>query len=62
MQHETMALLHENIGVQWDDVGLSEKKGGKIDVEEYFEVDVHGWCIEHILTANQKGTLLLANG
>jgi hypothetical protein len=31
---------------------MSEKKGGKIDVEEYFEVDVHGWCIEHILTAN----------
>jgi len=31
---------------------MSEKKGGKIDVEENFEVDVRGWCIEHILTAN----------
>lgn len=62
MWHETMALLRENIGVQRNDVGMREKKGGKIDVEENFEVDVHGWCIEHILTANQKGMLLLADG
>lgn len=29
MWHETMALLRENIGVQRNDVGMSEKKGGK---------------------------------
>jgi hypothetical protein len=52
MWHETMALLRENIGVWWNDVGMSEKKGEKINVEENFEVDLHGWCIEHLLTAN----------
>jgi hypothetical protein len=29
MWHETMALLRENIGVWRNDVGMSEKKGGK---------------------------------
>jgi len=32
--------------------GCVRKRVEKIDVEENFEVDVHGWCIEHILTAN----------
>jgi hypothetical protein len=47
-----MALLRENIGVWRSYVGMSEKKGEKIKVEENFEVDLHGWYIEHLLTAN----------
>jgi hypothetical protein len=44
-----MALLRENIGAWCSDVGIREKK---INVEENFEMDLHGWCIEHLLTAN----------
>jgi hypothetical protein len=28
------------------------EKRGKINVEGNFEVDLHGWCIEHLVTAN----------
>jgi hypothetical protein len=48
MQHETMALLRENIahGV------MTSKRGRKINARENFEVDLCEWRIEHPLTAN----------